>query len=257
MPASTPIATTKTAALQRAQDAVTKGYDRYVSGTIKASKIAHLAQKFHSLYGIGCTPAQRAARKAKGVANGTLVVYWPGIRLVPLLSAGEGSDSNLVAERRTACTSSDLDDVSDLGAAQKKAFWLLLATQGTGFETEQPRDASSRPWLTFLGYELVRRTSLGKAAPAWTWRRPKSEMTEHYTMLVQLLNQGRYEAVHELLQRLAHQPGFGGVRGQSKELARFAQQRGYPGEVPPFFYLSRVSHGTRLALSDVPGRDPE
>lgn len=162
---------------------------------------------------------------------------WPGIKLVPILSTEDGPDSDLGEEQRVASPGSDPEDVSDLVAAQKKALWLLLATQGTGFETEQPRDASSRPWPTFLGYELVRRTSPGKAAPAWTWRRPKSEMTEHYTVLAQLLNQGRYDAVYELLQRLARQPGFGGVREQSKELARFAQQRGYSGEVPPFFYL--------------------
>ena len=58
-PPTTPIARSKTAALARILDCVPRGYHRYTFGTVKAGKAEALARKFHALYGIGCTPAQR------------------------------------------------------------------------------------------------------------------------------------------------------------------------------------------------------
>ena len=77
MPPTTPISRSKTAALARILDCVPKGYHRYVCGTVTAIKAEALAKKFHALYGIGCTPAQRLTRKGKGLANVVLVFYWP------------------------------------------------------------------------------------------------------------------------------------------------------------------------------------
>src|SRR5690606_6610430 len=118
MPAQTPISRSKTAAMARVIDCVPRGYVRHTSGVVSAHKAAKLAAKFHLLYGIGCTPAQRIVRKRKGIANAVLVLYWP-----------EGAT---------------------------EVHWLMLATAGSGLEGESVQLATDKPRLRWLGYELMR-----------------------------------------------------------------------------------------------------
>lgn len=209
MQPTTPIANSKTAALARVLDSVPKGYHRYTCGTVPAAKVKALANKFHALYGVGCTPAQRITRKAKGVANTVLVLYYP-----------EGAET---------------------------VEWLLLATNGTGLEREAWRLVTDKPRLTWLGYELTRHTSRGRAV--WTWRRTRQEMAELHALLALQANLRHYAAVSDTLERIARQPGFHGVRAQSWALGQEAQRRGYPGQLPKLFYLQKVSHGEPLALT--------
>jgi hypothetical protein len=129
--------------LARILDCVPKGYHRYTCGTVKAAKAEALARKFHALYGIGCSPAQRLIRKGKGLANAVLVMHWP-------------------------------PDAEQVG-------WLLLATAGDGLEEETLRSVEEKPRLTWLGYELVRHATQGRTV--WTWRRPKEEMADLYALL--------------------------------------------------------------------------
>lgn len=213
MPASTPIARSKSAALARVLDCIPKGYVRYMMGEVPAERAIGLAVKFHRAHGIGMTPAQRLTRKAHGLANCLLVMHWP-------------PDSPVVS-------------------------WLLLATEGKGLEAETRNlrgIVSDR--LSWLGYELVRRAERG--AVAWTWRRPKQEMTDLYAMLTQFLNQRHDRAISAAVERIARQPGFHGVREQSKELFDFVRARGYTGELPKLFFMHKVSHGDRLMLTDKP-----
>lgn len=168
-----------------------------------------MLQKFHEQFGIGCSPAQRLTRKSKGIASAILTVYWP-----------EGA---------------------------KQVHWLMLVTPGTGFESEQLHEVSERPFVTWLGYELTRHTARGRAA--WTWRRPKTEMAEHYAMLENLLKQRNSDAVSTFLQCLANQPGFHGVRAQSWELCQEARKKGHAGKLPFLFFLQKVSHGEPFVLS--------
>jgi len=208
MPATTPIAHSKTAALARVLDSVPKGYHRYTCGTVKADKAEALARKFHGLYGIGCTPAQRLTRKGRGLANSVLVMYWP----------------------------QDAEQVQ----------WLLLVTDGNGMEGETLRLAEEAQRLNWLGYELVRHPSQGRTV--WTWRRPKQEMAELHALLAFQAGQRHYAALAETLERIARQPGFHGVRTQSWALFQEARRRGYDGPLPHLFYLQKVSHGERLTL---------
>ena len=145
MPASTPVSTSKTAALSRVLDGVSRGYTRYIGGVTTPEKAVAVANKFHRLYGIGCTPAQRITRKGKGQANALLVLYWPE------------------------------------GAAQ--VLWLLLATPGTGLiaEREKLLEVTGKPRLQWLEYELTRYGARG--VTRWTWRRPKAEMADWYALL--------------------------------------------------------------------------
>jgi len=208
MPPSTPIARSKTAALSRILDSVPKGYRRYVLGTVSAAKAETLANKFHVLYGIGCSPAQRLARKSKGLANAILAMYWP-----------EGAVN---------------------------VQWLLLATDGAGLESEKLRLVDEKPRLCWLGYELVRHSTQGRTS--WTWRRPREEIAELYALLAHQANLKYEKALEETLERIATQPGFSGVRAQSWALCQEARRRGYHGQLPHLFFLQKISHGDRLAL---------
>lgn len=209
MPASTPIARNKTAAMTRVLDVVPRGYHRYVSGTVPVAKAEALAQKFHARYGIGCTSAQRLTRKSKGVANAVLVMYWP--------------------------------EMAD------RVEWLLLTTDGSGLDGEALRMVDASPRLTWLGYELVRHPARGRAV--WTWRRTKDEMAELHALVAFQASQRHYAALAETLGRISRQPGFHGVRTQSWALCQEARRRGYDGELPYLFHVQKISHGERLVLS--------
>ena len=209
MPPFTPIASSKTAALSRILDSVPKGYHRYTLGTVSTAKAEALANKFHALYGIGCSPARRLARKSKGIANAILAMYWP-----------EGA---------------------------VEVTWLLLATDGTGLESEKLRLVDEKPRLSWLGYELIRYSAQGRAA--WTWRRPREEMVELHALVAHQSNLRHEKALEETLERIARQPGFSGVRAQSWTLCQEARRRGYSGQLPYLFFLQKVSHGDRLALA--------
>lgn len=209
MPPSTAIARNKTEALTRVLDVIPRGYVRYTSGTVSAEKALALANKFHRLYAIGATPAQRLIRKRDGLANALMVIYWP-----------DGAEM---------------------------VHWLMLATEGTGLEREKLLQVSDRSRLNWLGYELVRHVTRGNAH--WTWRRPKSEMTEHYVMLQYKSGRHNQQWISDFLERLSHQPGFHGVREQTRALFRTAQRFGYVGELPVIYYVQKVSHGERVVLT--------
>jgi hypothetical protein len=208
MPASTPIARSKTAALARVLDSIPKGYYRYIHGSVTVSKAEALARKFHARYGIGNTPAQRVTKRKLGLANALLVMYWP-----------EGC---------------------------QEVKWLMLATDGQGMEGEKLLDTSDKPRLVWLGYELVRRAERGKTA--WTWRRPAGEMAEHYALILDYSVKHQTNSLSALLQRLANQPGFHGVREQSKRLFAEARRHGYMDELPCLYFVQKVLHGARMHL---------
>lgn len=235
---TTPLAKSKTAALSRILDSIPKGYLFYTAGECPAGKAMALLRKFHKLYGIGCTPAERLTRKAKGLANALLVLYWPndgqgGLRLKPPVDLEAGSPFE-------APVSSMLATV--------KVSWLLLATEGDGpvREMETLSSVLDKPRLGWLGYELIRHPVNGKTV--WTWRRTKTEMESLYRLLEVQLKRHHANAVAETLERIARQPGFAGVREQSWTLCQFARQRGYDGPLPHLFYVQKIGHGERVVL---------
>lgn len=210
MPATTPIANGKTAALARVLDSVPKGYTRYTLGEVPAHKAHALANKLHQRHAIGATPAQRLTRKGQGLANALLVMYYP-------------------PEAQTV-------------------QWLMLFTPGQLASAEQLCEVTDKKRLVWLGYELVRRSDRGRTA--WTWRRSKREMADAYALLNEQLGKRHHAAVEASLQRLANQPGFHGVREQSWALQQHAWDKGYRGELPHLYFVQKVSHGERLQLSE-------
>lgn len=121
--------------------------------------------------------------------------------------------------------------------------WLMLFTAGQLASPEHLRDATNKR-LEWLGYQLVRHPVRGAAS--WTWRRPKDEMAEHYTLLDASLAKHHHDAVGAHLTRIANQPGFHGIREQSWALCHYARRHGYKGDLPHLFYVQKISHGERL-----------
>ncbi|MEX3671142.1 hypothetical protein AB3X82_23405 [Paraburkholderia phenoliruptrix] len=209
MPASTPIARSKTAALARVLDTIPKGYCRYTHGIVSVNKAEQLARKLHQRYGVGCTPAQRVTKRRHGLANTLLVMYWP-----------------------EAC---------------QQVEWLMLATDGDGMDGERLLGIADKPRLIWLGYELVRRPERGRTA--WTWRRPSSEMAGQYALIAEQSKKRDVNLLVGLLQTIANQPGFHGVREQSKRLFGEARRHGYKGELPHLYFVQKVAHGDRLRVA--------
>ncbi|MGX5661217.1 hypothetical protein [Diaphorobacter nitroreducens] len=207
-PPTTPLSRTHAAALSRVLDAIPRGYVRYTSGVVASAKLPALVSKFHRVHAVAATPAQRMTRKKQGKANAILALYQP-------------KDAEMV-------------------------LWLLLFTPGELGANEVLKHVADKPRLSWLGYELSRHNY--KESTRWTWRRPREAMQELYAALDAQLKQHHWRAVEQTLARIARQPGFHGVRGQSWRLCQEAKSRGYPGELPVLFYLQKVGHGERISV---------
>lgn len=276
-PPSLPIARSKTAALTRVIDLVAKGYHFYFAGECPAERLPALVRKLHERYGIACSPAQRLTRKQKGLANAALVVFLPAEQYLAHLGADDNpaapeagfpvSEGDAMPAHATVTdeladkvlaqsvqTGREGESLSTLESAvacidgKLRVAWLLLATVGTGMvhEQEQLRDVKGKHRLVFCGYELVRHSTRNKAA--WTFRRTREEMANWFALLDDQLRRRRDDDVAQTLQRIAHQPGFAGVREQSWRLSAFARQRGYEGELPFLYFLQKTSQGERLLI---------
>ncbi|WP_233161687.1 MULTISPECIES: hypothetical protein [unclassified Achromobacter] len=206
---TTPLARTTAAALARVLDCIPRGYTRYTSGTVAASKLGALVSKFHNLYGVAASAAQRITRKKNGKANAVLAVFFP-----------DGAEY---------------------------VSWLMLFTDGELGAHEALRSVSEKPRLRWLGYELTRYNY--KGGVRWTWRREPGQMQDLYILLDDQLRRRRWDAVKSTLERVAAQPGFHGVRGQSWRLCQEARTRGYPEELPFLFYIQKIGHGKRIAIA--------
>jgi hypothetical protein len=207
----TPISQTKTQAHARVLASVTHGYTRICMGTVPPERLSALAAKFDALYGIAHTKGQRVVNKRAGRANTLFAAYAP-------------PDEYRVENERLP--------------------WVLLATPGDGSEAERWVDVFDRP--VWLDYQLCRHNDAGEVR--WTWRRTAGEMAQLYAELDEDLSRHRYGSVARALQRIAHQPGFHGIRAQSAELLAFAIGRGYEGELPPLFYVQKIPHGKALLI---------
>lgn len=98
-----------------------------------------------------------------------------------------------------------------------------------------------------LGYELTRYSNQGAAR--YTWRRPRDEMENLYNALDEALKRRRWSTVGQLLDLIAAQPGFHGVREQGIRLQQFVRSKGYDHEMPRLFYLEKMSHGEKLEVA--------
>lgn len=257
-PPVTPIALTKTAALSRIIDAVNSGYIHYCTGQSPAQKLRQLACKFHALYGIGCSPAQRLTRKQKGQANTLFVAYCDAQTFRQSNSLPLGQPAEGVADHQTGIKRDDeiaaIEEVEiiemnwDQLPAESRVTWALLASDGEGpvHEREALQCVTGKRRLHFAGYELLRHPVNGRTA--WTFKRGQAEMDELYAVLDSQLKRHRHDQVAQTLLRISHQPGFHGVRKQSQHLLDYAVRCGFKGALPRLFYVQKVKHGISLRL---------
>ena len=181
-------------------------------GTDPPDRLSALAAKFDTLYGIADTKGQPVLNKRAGRASTLFAAYEP-------------PEEDRVDKERLP--------------------WMLLATPGEGVETERWVAIVDRP--VWLDYQLCRHNDAGELR--WTWRRTHEEMSQLYAELSDDLAKGRHGAVARTLERIAHQPGFHGIRSQSANLFAFAISRGYRGEMPTLFYVQKISHGKPLLVA--------
>jgi len=177
----------QTVVLQRLLDAVTQGYRHHTGGLVPAEKASALAEKFHSLYGVGATRNQRAYRKTQGQANARLLLY-------PVTDEAPGFR------------------------------WWLLATPGGGpvHERERLKDATQAGERLTWGdrFELVHQPRPGISA-RWTWRMTREEFQAwHERIRIAVRHRESDDLVQQLIWSLYRVPGFGGLRDQVKQLSR-------------------------------------
>ncbi len=73
-------------------------------------------------------------------------------------------------------------------------------------------------------------------------------MADRYALLGSVLNSKQTFKVTSVLESVARQPGFHGIREQSWALCQFARERGFAGEIPHLYFQEKCSHGERLVL---------
>jgi len=209
MAMNTPLSTTLEAALSRALNCVSKGYQRFLMGSAQANKITDLVRDIHDRHSIHACPEQRAWRRQTGKANAFLTVYQPA---------------------------------PDADTAQ----WLLLFNEGDLDSPEILQDVRQPPYLHWLGYRLTWHTFDEKIR--WTWEIEQEKMKELFDCLYAQIKLHQYETVAATLAHIAALPGFHGVTEQKWKLFRFAQRNGYQGPLPDVQYIQKVKHGEPIRV---------
>jgi len=205
----TPLSITLDAALSRALNCVSKGYQRFLMGSVQADGIADLVRDIHDRYSIHASPEQRAWRRQTSKANAFLTVYQ--------------SDPNA-----------------------DTAQWLLLLNEGTLDSPEILQDVCKPPYLHWLGYTLTWHTFEEKIR--WTWEFEQEAMKAWFDRLYKQIKLHQHEAVAATLADFAALPRFHGVTEQKWKLFRFAQRNGYSGSLPAVKYIQKVKHGEPIAV---------
>lgn len=200
----------KTTVMQRIQQAASRGYSLYISGTIPAVKAQPLADKFAQKYKIDANENQRSYRRRLQKSNTFLFMY-------------------------------PKKDSTDI-------LWWLMATEGTGAIHDEERlikifDKHNR--LTWENdYELVVLPKENSKHTV-TWRMTRRCYQDWNTRIRKSIRQ-KYtdDKVRQSIWSLARTPGFSGIRNQVKSLykllaAEWNRTRKKSSVMPP---LPRVNY---------------
>lgn len=190
------ILTKKTVLMQRLADLARTGHVHYVRGEISPGRAGYMAGKMDEQFSVGLTRLEQSRRRKQGFAT---------FRLLILHREG-----------------------------QSKLTWFLLRTDG-----KLPAPAEHEKWRNLLdddrirltGYELVRHTRPGAAAPAWTWRYEKDHAQALRDDLLRAIRSKRDDELRQLIHELWRTPGFAAARDQVKKfrqliLAEWKRSRG-------------------------------
>ncbi|WP_157033161.1 hypothetical protein [Halomonas sp. S2151] len=213
----------KSAAMQRIQDLVLRGYVRWTSGVVPREKVARLEAKFDARYSTSADRNERRRRRRHGAGNGFLVVYLPSRQPYAVWWL-------LVDDDHPAQHYEDLQDARLTRISMPNPYWC----------PEQWRE----------DYELVRLDN------RWTWRMVAERREEWQARLRAAVRQhdrdSRHLQVRQAVYSLRKLPGFRGVRQDAHGLIRLlksdwkrVRHKGEPlpatPRLPP--YVRRVPHG--------------
>ncbi|MFA7484163.1 MAG: hypothetical protein WC314_26950 [Vulcanimicrobiota bacterium] len=98
--------------------------------------------------------------------------------------------------------------------------WFLLVSPGDhpAHQLERLRDAlDPQSRITLTGYELIRATRPGAAAPSWTWRMTASTYTDWRRRIIDMVRRGDGLTLRQAIVSLHRVPGFAGSRSQVKK----------------------------------------
>lgn len=184
VPSNPYIHTKKTSFMQRLSDRVRRGARLYVWGQTPLKGVPQLVSKLDQKWPLNLTKMQASRRRKAGHGSYHWLGWW--------------------------------DDQSEL------VHWFVLLNPGSEIDkTETWRDVVEDR-LNLTGYELVRHTRSGKAAPAWTWRYSKVRLRTIRDALVSSIRCRRDLEAEQIMTSLFKSPGFGGVREQVKKLRQLA-----------------------------------
>lgn len=181
----------KSAAMQRVQDLVRRGYLRWTAGVVPREKAARLTAKFAARYGTAADRHERRRRRRHGAGNAFLVVYLPPRQPHAVWWL-------LVDDEHPAQHYEDLRDAREVRITMPNPYWC--------------------PEVWREDYELVRLDD------RWTWRMVEARRTEWQARLREAVRQSdrdtRHLQVRQAVYSLRKLPGFRGVRQDAHGLIR-------------------------------------
>jgi hypothetical protein len=188
MPKNTKIYTHKTDAMRQLINLVSRGHNRYITGTVTTEfpKPETLTEKFARVYNTDRTHMQRVRAKARGETNTHLILWLE---------------------------------------SPEQLRWWLVTTAGAGVicELETLKDATAKKTrLELTGYELVQTPREGKLAQ-WTWRMTSDTYEAWQERLKAAIRHFSDDGLRQAIYSLKHVPAFSDARKQAFSLAKQAQ----------------------------------
>ena len=207
----------KTVVLQALQDAVSRGYTHYLSGSTPIEKIEKTIAVFDFEHHAFADKNERAQFKRKNFGQVKAVLWHP-------------KDSDRV-------------------------FWWLLTTsldKGKNHihASENLSDAlHPEQRLSVEDFELVRQPKKGTSTSKFTWRLTDEAYAAMQNSISDAVRSGSFHKMHMILRALWSLPGFAGIRVQIGNLvtrykheAKRAGLKGAPTPPKKLYYLRRIRH---------------
>lgn len=215
-------------AMQRHADYARRGYEYAVTGCVPVDKTLSLARKFDALYGTAESRHGRHRAKERGIARVVLLMYAP-----PEHERFRDPDSGQQPE-------------------PDMVGFTLMSTRGDSavHHLERPfRITDDHTRLRIGDFELLRRTRVGQARPAWTWQMRRDVYQDWRERLLRSARGDYTESPQVLLVQLYRTPGFAGARSQVGHLVSWYRRcwRRYRGNGVPFPRLPRLYYVQRLS----------
>lgn len=209
--------TKKTSFMQRLSDRVRRGATLYIAGQTPLKGVPQLTCKLSEKWPLNLTKMQASRRRKSGHGTYFWLGYW---------------------DEQTALV-----------------HWFVLLNPGSEIDKTEAWRGAVEDRVKLTGYELVRHTRSGAAAPAWTWRYTKERMGTIRESVVSAIRGRRDLEAEQIMHSVFRSPGFGGVREQVKKLRQLCiaeWQRNRSSAEIIFLLPTKIGYVSRLADRGVP-----